>query len=775
MTEYSFVGLTSAVAQQRLLKFGRNYVAEKRPQRFILLLRKFWAPIPWMLEATIILQLIIGKIEEAIIITLLLIFNSLLSFFQEERANKTLALLKKHLAINVRVLRDNQWQLIAAENLVPDDIIHLRMGDISPADVRIISGTALLDQSALTGESLPVESYGGATIYSGTMIKRGEATGKIIATGANTYFGKTVELVQTATTQSHIKNIIFTIIKYLVTVAGILAGVILIYALYAPLPPIELIPYILILLVAAIPVALPATFTLATALGARLLAKQGVLVTRLSAIEEAAVMDVICLDKTGTITDNQLKIVNLYSYPPYSDEDLLKFAALASAEATQDSIDMAIFAAARAKGAIVTTPVDLKFIPFDSANKRTEAIFTQDAKTFHILKGSPEIIAEIIIKPNGLLHDTAQLAAKGHRVLAVAVDKGLNEFRLVGLLAFYDPPRKDSPALIKNLQNLGLRTQMVTGDNLVTAQAIAEQAGIGNHVCHQAMLHQKPDAKIFNCDVFAEVFPQDKFTLVHTLQQLGHATGMTGDGVNDAPALKQAEVGIAVANAVDVAKSAASIVLTQPGLSGIIAAVKISRQIHKRMLTYVLNKIIKSFEIAIFLSLGVILTKTLIITPLLVVLLLFTNDFATMSIATDNVPFSPKPEKWRIPNLMLGAGILAFLMLLLSFAVFFYGRNFLHLPLGQLQTLTFLLLVFTGQGNIYLVRERRYLWDSLPGKWLMLSSLLDILIVITLAVTGIFMTAISPLLIATLLLIVICYLFIVDLIKVPLFAYLGIV
>ena len=769
------VGLTDAEAKERLLKFGPNHIAEKRPHILMLLLHKFWSPIPWMLEATIILQLIIGKIEEAIVITLLLVFNSLLSFFQEERANKTLALLKEHLAINARVLRDNKWQIITAENLVPDDYIHLRMGDIAPADICIVSGNALLDQSVLTGEALPVEGQSGRLIYSGTIIKRGEITGRVTATGSNTYFGKTVELIQTAKTQSHIKNIIFTIIKYIISVSGVLASTILVYAFFNRLPLIDIIPYILILLVASVPVALPATFTLATAIGARFLAKNGVLVTHLSAIEEAAVMDVICLDKTGTITSNQLKLVDLCSYAPYSNEELLKFAMLASAEATQDPIDMAIFSAADAKRITVDAPVNLQFIPFDSASKRTEAIFTQNERTLHIVKGSPEVIIDIIAKSSGLLQDELKFATKGYRVLAIAISEGESKFKLVGLLAFYDPPRDDSLVLIKSLKDLGLRIQMVTGDGLVTAQKIAQQVGIGNNVCYQKMLFQKPNTEIFNCDVFAGVFPQDKFMLVQTLQQLGHATGMTGDGVNDAPALKQAEVGIAVANAVDVAKSAASIVLTEPGLNGIIAAVKTSRQIHKRMLTYILNKIVKSFEIIIFLSLGVMLTNTLIITPLLMVLLLFTNDFVTMSIATDNVPFSPKPEKWRIANLMLGAGILSVLMLLLSFAVFFFGRNFLHLPLGQLQTLTFLLLVFTGQGNVYLVRERNHLWHSLPSKWLMVSSLLGILIVITLAITGILMTAVSPLLIASLLLIVVGYLFMVDFIKVPLFARLGII
>lgn len=779
MEQQSLQGLTNEDVKQRLLKFGSNYVSEKLPHPFILLLQKFWAPIPWMLELTIIIQIIIGKIDEAIIITLLLVFNSVLSFFQEERATKTLMLLKKHLAIYARVFRDNKWQVIAAENLVPDDIVRLRMGDLSPADIYTLSGNALLDQSALTGESLPLDANYGSIVYSGTIIKRGELTGKVIATGAQTYFGKTVELVQTAKTQSNIKNIIFTIIKYLVVVASILASIVLIYALAYNLPLIDIIPYLLVLLVAAIPVALPATFTLATALGARKLAKKSVLVTRLSAIEEAAVMNVICFDKTGTITSNQLKLIDRYSYAPYSPEELLQLALLASDEATQDPIDLAILAAAHLEMITAIKPPDLQFVPFDSVNKRTEAIFTQNGKVLRILKGSPDVIAELLPKPNGLLNDTTKLAAKGYRVIAIAVQIAENnedqeQIKLVGFLAFYDPPRTDSTVLIKTLKDLGLHTQMVTGDGMVTAKTIAEQVGIGSHICHQSLLQQKPSMEIFDCDVFAGVFPQDKFAIVKNLQQVGHAVGMTGDGVNDAPALKQAEVGIAVNNAVDVAKSAASIVLTQPGLSGIISAVKISRQIHKRMLTYILNKISKSFEIAVFLSVSVIFTKTLIITPLLIVLLLFANDFMTMSIATDNVPFSPKPEKWRISNLIVGAGILAIFILLLSFSLFFIGFNILHLPLKQLQTLTFLLLVFTGQGNVYLMRERRHFWSSLPGKWLMVSSFFDIVAVSFMAATGVLMTAVSPFLIIALLVIIICYLFVIDLVKVPLFRYLNI-
>lgn len=767
-------GLTDAEAKQRLLKFGYNRIAEKTSHPLVRIAQKFWSPIPWMLEVTIIIQLVIGKIEEAVIIAILLFFNSLLSFFQEEHANKTLALLKSHLAINARVLRDDKWQIITAENLVPDDYIHLRMGDISPADIRIVSGNSLLDQSALTGEALPVEGHDGCTVYSGTIIKRGEITGKVIATGASTYFGKTVELVQTAKTQSHIENIIFTIIKYIIIVSIIFTGAILVYSFFNNIPLIDIVLYILLLLVASVPVALPTTFTLATAISARFLAKNGVLVARLSAIEEAGVMDVVCLDKTGTITANQLEIVDLCSYAPYSSEDLLRFAFIASEAETQDPIDMAIFSDVRKKNITVDIPKNLQFIPFDSVSKRTEAIFTQNEKTFHVIKGSPETIVGIVTKPNDLLKDELEFAKKGYRVLAIAIsEEGQDKFMLVGLIAIYDPPRADSSVLIKNLKELGLRIQMITGDGLVTAQKIAEQVGIGSNACHKEMILQKPN-DVFNYDVFASVFPEDKYALVKTLQQLGHVTGMTGDGVNDAPALKQAEVGIAVASAVDVAKSAASIVLTRPGLSGIVDTIKSSRQIYKRMLTYILNKIVRSFATIIFLSLGLMLTNTLIISPLLMVLLLFTNDFITMTIATDNVPFSQKPEKWRMSNLMFSAGILTILTLSLLFTLLFFSRNILHLPLGQLQTLVFLLLVFIGQANLYLIRERRHLWSSMPSKWLMISSFLDISLVIILATFGILMTAVSPLLIVASLALVICYLFITDIIKVRTFSYLGI-
>ncbi|MHB1947904.1 MAG: plasma-membrane proton-efflux P-type ATPase [Gammaproteobacteria bacterium] len=766
------LGLTSDEAHRRLSRNGLNTIEEIRPNKLWVFLKKFWSPVPWMLEITIILQIILSKYDEAIIIAVLLLFNSILSFFQEERANKALALLRHHLSIKARVSRDKNWQLIPAKELVLGDIVHLRMGDISPADIHLFEGKVLIDQSVLTGEALPIESEVGTVAYSGAVIKQGEATGEVIATGKNTYFGKSVELIQTAKSKSHIKNIIFAIIKYLVTIDTVLAACVLIFALVTHYPIIQILPFILILIVASIPVALPATFTLATALGAVQLAKKGVLVTHLTAIEEAATMDVVCVDKTGTITQNQLYLAELKSFQPYSDDQLLYFAALASDESAQDPIDSAILLAARSSKINMPVTERIKFIPFDPAIRRTEAIVKQNGDVLRIIKGSPDIISSLITPSPNISREVLQLAEKGCRVLAIALDKGnlANNLKFVGLVALNDPPRKDSKSLLNQLKEFGLRILMVTGDHIATAKTIAANVGMGSRICSSVSLQQKSYDNILNCDVFAGMFPEDKFRLVQALQHNDHVVGMTGDGVNDAPALKQAEVGIAVENATDVAKAAASLVLTQPGLTGIISAVETSRQIYQRMLTYILNKIIKSFEIAVFLSLGVILTGKMIITPLLIVLLLFTNDFVTMSIATDNVPFSHKPERWKIPNLMISGATISILILLLSFSVFYYGINVLHLPLPQLQTLIFILLVFTGQGNIYLVRERKHFWNSLPGKWVLLSSLIDIVIVSIFATKGILMAAIKPIFIIELFVLVAVYLTIVDFLKIRIFS-----
>src|SRR5574340_358613 len=732
-------GLTSGEAAARLTQYGPNAVAEERPHPWLVLLRKFWAPVPWMLEAAIALQLALGKFDEAAIITALLLFNSVLSFLQESRANNALALLKSRLEILARVLRDGHWQLVPAQELVPGDVVHLRMGDLAPADIRLLEGEVLLDQSALTGESLPVEAEAGKPAYAGAVVKRGEATGEVMATGPRTYFGKTAELVRTAKTVSHLETVILTIVKYMVALDVALVAALLVYTMMTGIPLTEIVPFALILLVASVPVALPATFTLATALGSLELAKSGILVTRLSAIEEATAMDVLASDKTGTITENRLALAALRAYGPHSDDDLLRLAALASDDATQDPIDLAILDAARGRNLLSSREQRLEFVPFDPAAKRSEAVYRQDGTRLRVLKGAPRTIAALVANAPDVGADVENLAAKGYRVLAVAAGTD-DAVRLVGLVALEDPPRPDSGALVQSLRQLGVRVVMVTGDGLATARTVAAQVGIGDRACPREHLESATSDQVAGCDVFARVYPEDKFHLVQALQRSGHVVGMTGDGVNDAPALRQAEVGIAVSSATDVAKAAASMVLTNPGLAGVLPAVETSRRIYQRMLTYTLNMTIKKFQVAFFLTLGLMLTGTFVVTPLLVVLWMITNDFTTMSIATDRVPFSRKPERWRIPALVVTAG-----------------------------TLAVLILVFTGQGTVYLVRERHHFWHSRPSRWLMLSSLLDIAIVSVLATQGILMAAIGPALIGGLLLLVLVFLTAVDFFKIQLF------
>jgi len=766
-------GLSTAEAEQRLRQDGPNRVKEERRHPLLSFLGKFWAPVPWMLEATVALEILVHKRDEAIIIGVLLVFNGVLSFVQENQANRALALLRTRLSVRARALRDGRWKLIPADQLVLGDVIHLRLGDLAPADVQLFDGVVQADESELTGESLPIEKTAGATVYAGSRLEHGEADGEVTATGERTNFGKTAELVKTAKTVSHLQEIIFAIVKYLVAFDAVLVAALLVYAAFTHLPWSEALPFALILLVASVPVALPATFTVATAVGALDMSRHAVLVTRLSAIEEAAAMDVLCTDKTGTITQNRLSLAHTYPVGKVGSDEVLRMAALASDAATQDPIDLAVLEAAQEKRVLDNVPKRVQFIPFDPATKRSEAIYELSSGKLRVVKGAPSAVLQVVGASSKTADESEQLAAQGDRVLAVAAGTDTS-LELSGFLGFEDPIRPDSKALVENLKKLGVRVIMVTGDGAPTAQAVAQRTGIGDRVGSAANLHDGAAEAAEHYDAFAGVFPEDKFRLVQALQHTGHVVGMTGDGVNDAPALKQAEAGIAVSTATDVAKAAASMVLTESGLSGVVRAVETGRRIYQRMLTYTLNKIIKTLEIGIFLSLGVMLTRTFVVTPLLVVLLLFTNDFVTMSIATDHVSFSAHPDQWDIRTLMLTAGALAGLVLILLFAVFFAGRDVLHLPLRQLQTLAFLTLVFTGQGNVYLVRERNRFWNSIPSKWLIFSSLADVLVVSILATRGILMASIPWALVGSLLGLVSLYLVFIDGAKVYIFRRFGV-
>jgi H+-transporting ATPase len=768
------LGLTEVEAQRRLKQYGSNEIPEPRANPLLALLNRFWGPIPWMLEATILLQILVGRRAEAAVIAGLLCVNAGISFLEEGRASKALELLRHRLVATARVLRDGAWRTTASAELVPGDVVHLRMGDLSPADVRIIDGELLLDQSALTGESLAIEAGAGAMAYAAAIVRRGEATGEVTATGPRTYFGKTAELVRTARSPSHLAAMIFKIVRILVAIDAVLIAALLIYAASADLPLRDVLPFALILLVASVPVALPATFTVATALGAAELARSGVLLTRLSAIEEAAGMDVLCTDKTGTLTENRLTLAATERFDAESDEELLRFAALASDEATQDPIDLAILSAARAGGLLSDAPPRIKFAPFDPANRYSLGCYRRGDAELWVVKGAPREVAALIGAAPDASAAIDRLAASGARVLAVARGDGRTSLRLAGLIALEDPPRTDSATLVKGLKELGIRVVMVTGDNAAAASAIAQRVGIDGPVAAPDALDHIDGERALDYGVYARVFPEHKIRLVRLLQSAGHVVGMTGDGVNDAPALKQADVGIAVASATDVARASAGVALTAPGLVDALTAVRISRRIYQRMLTYTINKIMKTLEIAVFLTIGVIVTHAFVITPLLIVLLLFTNDFVTMSIATDHVAFSQRPDRWNVRTLMLTGMLLAGLVLILSFTIFFFGRDVLGLKLPELQTLVFVMLVATGHGNVYLVRERGPFWGSRPSRWLIASSLIDLAVVTVMATTGVLMTPVGLTLVIGVLIVVAAYLVVLDQLKVQAFRRLAI-
>lgn len=758
------IGLSSEKATRLLKEYGPNTIKEEKKNSIIIFLQKFWNPVSWMLEVTFIIELILGKHIEAVIILALILFNAIISFSQEKKADTALELLKKQLKIIARVLRDGKWTQISADGLVPGDIIHIRMGDLVPADVNIINGDILVDQSALTGESQPVERAQNSTVYSGSVIKRGEATCKIIATGASSYFGKTAELIKSAKTKGHIEELILKIVKYFIIIDAILVAAILVYATIHKLNFAEILPFVLILLVISIPVALPVTFTIATALASLELAKKGILVTRLSAVEDIASMEELCSDKTGTLTMNTLSFDQYKIFNPFNEKDLLYYGIISSDESTQDPIDLAIINYAKANIKDLPSKGErTKFIPFDPQTKRSEAVIKDlnSKEEIHVLKGSPIVISQLTNQPEEVLNESAKLESAGYRVIAVAVGSG-NDLKPVGLIALADPPRPDSKDLLRELKDLGVRVRMVTGDTELTAKTMAEKLGLGENICKKDQIQDIKD-----CDVFAGVFPEDKFHIVQGLQKHSKITGMTGDGVNDAPALKQAEVGIAVANATDVAKASASLVLTKPGLENIVDAIKDGRMVYQRMLTYTLNKIYKTSEVALFLSLGLLIFGVFVTTPKLILLLLFANDFVTMSLAKDNVGYSRKPDKWKVRLIIFTSLLIAGAWLIYSFSVYLIARNLLFMPLKEVQTLIFLFLVFSGQATVYLVRERRRFYKSKPGTYLMLATIADIIAVSFLAYFGILMTPIPLIIIIGLFLGTFIYMVLLDIIKVP--------
>ncbi|HET9113731.1 MAG TPA: HAD-IC family P-type ATPase [Burkholderiales bacterium] len=764
-------GLTSEAARRLLNQFGPNTMPDTAAHPLRRALDKLWSPVPWMLEAAIVLELGLGKQVEAAIIAGLLIFNAALGFFQEGRAQATLAALKSRLALNAPVLRDGIWKIVPAAELVPGDRIRLSLGAVVAADVRLLDGEVLIDQSMLTGESVPVEAGSGMDAYAGALVRRGEAVAEVTATGIRTRFGRTAELVRTAHAVSSQQRAVLRVVRNIALFNGTTIVALGFYAYARSLPLAELIPFLLTAILASIPVALPATFTLAAAVGARALAERGVLPTRLSAVDEAATIDVLCADKTGTLTRNELTVTAVRPLENFDEAHLLALAALASSDGGLDPVDGAIRAAAAAHNP-GDLPKRLEFVPFDPATKMSAATASDAAgNELRVIKGAFAAVANLAPASANAATAANELEAQGYRVLAVAAGPAA-AMRLAGLVALSDPPRSDSAALIAELQTLGVRTVMVTGDARTTAAIVARAVGLDGAVAPSGPIaaNVRPD----QFSVFAGVLPEGKYDLVRAFQQGGHTVGMCGDGANDAPALRQAQMGIAVSTATDVAKSAAGIVLTKAGLSGIVASVKEGRIAFQRIQTYALNSIIKKLVTVFFLAFGLIMTGHAILTPMLMVILLITGDFLTMSLTTDTVQPSPLPNVWRIGNLTLASIVLSVCFLVFSTAVVAIGRYGLRLDIGTLRTLAFIALVFGSQATLYAIRERQYLWHAHPGLWVIVSSVADILTATVLSTSGILMLALPAKIVAGTLAAAIAYGVILNLVKIPVFKRLQI-
>jgi len=765
-------GLTSKEAESLLAKVGPNTMPAEGLHPVRRAIDKLWAPVPWMLEAAVVLELVLHKLTEAAIIAGLLVFNAAVGFFQEGKAQATLAALKSRLALNASVQRDGAWKIVPAADLVPGDLIKLSLGAVVAADVAIVGGSVLLDQSMLTGESVPAEAGAGARTYAGALVRRGEATAKVVQTGARTKFGRTAELVRTAKAESSQERAVLHVVRNLAIFNGVLIVGLLGYAKLRGVDGGETIALLLTAVLAAIPVALPATFTLASALGARSLAKVGVLSTRLSAVDEAASMDVLCSDKTGTLTRNELAVSAVRPMAGSDEARVLTLAALASADGGQDPVDAAIRGAARGKTG-QNPPKLLKFIAFDPAKKMSEASATDgNGQELRIVKGAYDTIgAQMLPSPEGVAA-VAELEKQGSRVLAVAAGVPGQKLQLVGLIALSDPPRADSILLIKELKALGVRTVMVTGDAPATAAVVARAVGLDGPICPAGTIPSGVSPEQFA--VYAGIFPEGKFDLVKAFQKTGHTVGMCGDGANDAPALRQAQMGVAVSSATDVAKSAAGIVLTAPGLGGIVAAVKEGREAFQRILTYTLNSVTKKIANVLFLSIGLIVTGHAILTPMLMVIIMLTGDFLGMSVTADNVRQSATPNRWQIGKLTAAGSILGGCFLGFCTGVLILGKYRLGLGLGALQTLAMVGLVFGGEAVLYSVRERRHLWNSRPGTWVIAATIADVAIISTLALRGVAMQPLPPAVVASMFAAAIIFAFLLDLIKVPVFRRLRI-
>jgi len=758
-------GLSAAEAAHRLLEYGPNAVAEERSHPVARMARHFWSPVPWMLEATIVLQFAIGERFGALMIAVLLLLNVGLGVFQENRADAALALLKQRLALKARVRRDGAWIEAPAADLVPGDIVQLSLGSVVPADLRIAAGTVLLDQSMLTGESIPAESGPGGTAYAGALVRRGEATAEVMATGVRTYFGRAAELVRVAHVESSEQRAVLGVVRNLTIVNfAIIVGIVA-YAHVIAMGTGGIISLVLTALLSAVPVALPATFTLAATLGAKTLALKGVLLTRLSALHEAAMIDVLCADKTGTLTENELAVSAVLPVNEgYGEADVLAVAAVASSADGRDQIDAAIRSMADRSGAPQEPLRVVRFTPFDPAAKLAEAIAVdRHGDAVRVVKGAPAAVTALAPMTREITDKVASLSAAGYRVIAVACGPP-GKIAFIGLIAFGDPVRPDSLRLLAELKSLGIGTVMITGDATATAATVARVLGLKGPICPPGAIPETVGPNDFA--VYAGVFPEDKFRLVKAFQKKGHAVGMCGDGANDAPALRQAQMGIAVSTATDVAKAAAGIVLTEPGLGGVVTCIEEGRSAFRRVMTYTLSILVNKSATLVVLGAGLVMTGHAVLTPLLQAIAMLGGDFVTMSRAADRVRPSPHPNTWRIRNLTLVAIPLGLVKFGYYVGVLAAGWFVLKLDPDQLRTLTLVLVVFAGQATVYVLREPGHFWTTQPAPVMLFASGADLVVIATLAIAGILMAPLPPPVVGLFLVTTLVFMLLMDVVKI---------
>ncbi len=745
-------GISEQEAGRRLELYGANVLQEHRESPIIKFLGYFWGPIPWMIEIAAVLSALVQHWSDFSIIVLLLVINAVIGFYEEYKADISIQLLKKNLALRAQVLRDGQWLTIAAAQLVPGDLTRIRLGDIVPADLKLLEGEYLeVDQSSLTGESLPVAKAVNDILYSGSIAVRGEMTGVVVATGMHTYYGKTADLVQQTQGRSHYQEAVLKIGHFLIISTLVLVGLIILLAMFRGDPMVETLQFALILTIAAIPVALPAVLSVTMAVGAVRLSRHKAIVSRLVSIEEMAGMDVLCSDKTGTLTQNRLVLGEPIPYGAVSAQDIVDYAALASRAGDPDPIDRAIFE--RAESAHIEKFTVNRFVPFDPVIKRTEASILGEGTDFKVTKGAPQVILELSANREVLQKEVNEhvneLARRGYRTLAVAKTDRTGQWHFLGILPMLDPPREDSAATIEAARELGIDIKMVTGDHLAIAREISQTLNLGDDLRTADELlddNGKIDGEAVEAtDGFAQVFPEHKYQIVESLQQRGHIVGMTGDGVNDAPALKKADMGIAVSGAIDAARSAADLVLTAPGLSVIIEAIKESRKIFERMNSYAIYRIAESFRVLLFMSAAIMVFNFYPVTAIMIILLALLNDGPIMMIAYDNARLNDRPVVWDMRRVLTIASILGVLGVFSSFGMFWIGEILLELDRSSIQTLMFLKLTVAGHMTIYLARsgEQHFWVKPYPAAALFWTCELTQLVATLFAVYGVWMAPIG--------------------------------